>query len=341
VTVRPLTVEDRELLGELWQAFEAELPPPPFRDEIWDEAWPDVERHIREGLAFLAEEDGRPVGFLLGDLGSSNAHTAHVSDLYVVGDARGRGVGKALLAEAAARARERGLTHVTLDVSSENAQARTIYERLGFREYARFLAVETDALEERMTREQAHSTASVHVQTDDERLVETVVRRFVPRLGGARATAVLPAQSGWIAVYNERADEDREAHRRLARELSDAAGVVVAFSLEQGEVVRFLLYERGRMVDEYLSVPEYYGPLATADALALAANPTLVSRLTGAEPGRVRSAARNAGSPSALPPAPELVAAIAESMGLEGAGIGFAEAAARPGARVFDPANPG
>ena len=40
--------------------------------------------------------------------------------------------------------------------------------------------------------------------------------------------------------------------------------------------MRFRLYERGRMVDEYLSVPTYYGELPKGDELALAANPTLV-----------------------------------------------------------------
>jgi len=70
-------------------------------------------------------------------------------------------------------------------------------------------------------------------------------------------------------------------------------------------------------VDEYLSVPEYFGSLPPGDALALRANPTVVSRLTGAAPGRIRAVARNAGSPSELPPARELYAQIAEVMGLE------------------------
>ena len=70
--------------------------------------------------------------------------------------------------------------------------------------------------------------------------------------------------------------------------------------------MRFRLYERGRMVDEYLSVPTYYGELAKGDELALAANPTLVARLTGAEREDVRRVARTAVSPAALPPAPEL-----------------------------------
>ena len=112
-------------------------------------------------------------------------------------------------------------------------------------------------------------------------------------------------------------DRDRQAHGRFARELSERLGAVtVALALE-GAVVRFRLYERGRMVDEYLSVPTYYGELAKGDELALAANPTLVARLTGADREEVRRVARTAVSPAALPPAAELYDSIARLMGLE------------------------
>jgi hypothetical protein len=92
--------------------------------------------------------------------------------------------------------------------------------------------------------------------------------------------------------------------------------VTVALALE-GPVVRFRLYERGRMVDEYLSVPTYYGPLPKGDELALAANPTLVSRLTGADRDDVKRVARNAASPAELPAAAQLYEQIARLMGLE------------------------
>lgn len=71
------------------------------------------------------------------------------------------------------------------------------------------------------------------------------------------------------------------------------------------------------MVDEYLSVPSYYGALNKADELSLSANPTLVSRLTGADPARVRAVARVADSPAELPPARDLVAQIGELVGVK------------------------
>ena len=81
-------------------------------------------------------------------------------------------------------------------------------------------------------------------------------------------------------------------------------------------MVRFKLYERGRMVDEYLSVPTFYGPISKADELALEANPTLVARLTGADRDQVRHTARTAAQPDELP-APRALRQIAQLMGLE------------------------
>jgi hypothetical protein len=49
----------------------------------------------------------------------------------------------------------------------------------------------------------------------------------------------------------------------------------------------------------------------------LSANPTLAARLTGADPARVRAVARIASSPADLPPARELLAQIADVLGLE------------------------
>jgi hypothetical protein len=92
---------------------------------------------------------------------------------------------------------------------------------------------------------------------------------------------------------------------------------VVALALEEDAVVRFLLFDRGRMVDEYLSVPTYYGDLNKADELSLAANATLVARLTGADPASIRAVARTATTPSELPPARELLMQIADVMKLE------------------------
>ena len=58
--------------------------------------------------------------------------------------------------------------------------------------------------------------------------------------------------------------------------------------------------------------------------IGLAANPTVLARLTGADPQRVRAAAPTAASPADLPPAREILAALAAALGLEGALHGYA-----------------
>ena len=92
--------------------------------------------------------------------------------------------------------------------------------------------------------------------------------------------------NGWVAVRDEVASRDPEALRRLAKELSDRLGsVVLLLGIESGAVVRLVALERGSVMDEYLSVPEFHGPLPPGDVVALAANPTVLARLTGAEHG--------------------------------------------------------
>ena len=83
-------------------------------------------------------------------------------------------------------------------------------------------------------------------------------------------------------------------------------------------------------------MPEYHGPLPPGDVVAMAANPRVISRLTGADPGRIRAVARTAASPAELPPARELVGQLAEAMGVEGASHGWSDAPELDGAVRLD-----
>ena len=55
-----------------------------------------------------------------------------LEDLYVTEEARGRGVGGALIERAIARARDRGCRRVELDTNENNDDALRLYERHGF-----------------------------------------------------------------------------------------------------------------------------------------------------------------------------------------------------------------
>ena len=46
-----------------------------------------------------------------------------------------------------------------------------------------------------------------------------------------------------------------------------------------------ILFDRGGIVDEYASVPEFHGPLPPGEVVALHANPVVVERYTGAVAG--------------------------------------------------------
>lgn len=183
----------------------------------------------------------------------------------------------------------------------------------------------------------APSFGSVHLQTDDQNAVVQLVGRLVPRVFRSPATAVSPARNGWVAVYDEVADRDPRRLERLGRELSNAVGFVTfTIGVEDGLAVHYIAFERGRLLDEYLSVPEYRGPLAPGDAIAMRANPTVVARLTGADTGAIRRVARTADSPVDLPPAEELIGELAAVLGLEGAHYGFDKAAELDGVVLVD-----
>jgi hypothetical protein len=285
----------------------------------WDRPWPrpDVTPALLEGkLVLVADDDGEIVGIAFGV--PAHHGRAHLNIACVRADRRRQGVMKALLAEFTARARAAGSDYLTLDVDVTNDVGQKVWERLGFKDFSRRLAARVDAVEARVAAAEAgESYASIHVQTDDAAEVEAAVAKYLPRLGGSGGRVTSPS-NGWTAVTAELLDRDRRALDRLASELSNAtAAVVCTLAVEDGRLVRYVLYERGSVVDEYQSVPEYYGPVPPGDVVALGANPTVVARLTGAEPARLRGVARTASSPDELPPAPELLRQLAELMGLE------------------------
>jgi hypothetical protein len=228
-------------------------------------------------------------------------------------------------------ARAAGADEVVVETSHEAGDA---WIRAGFTELARVLVARVDAVERHLGAERRGSFGSIHIQTDDVEGVVRAVRQFVPRLpGGSRGSVVLPPREGWTSVYDELCDREPEMLRRLARELSDRMGAfVLTLGVEEGRVVRYVAWERGRVVDEYLSVPEHYGPLPPGEVIALGANPRLMSRLTGAEAEAIREVARTGRSPDELSPADQLLAALAGVFTVPGGAYGYERARGEPGA---------
>lgn len=314
MNIRRATEADEGVIHELWDEFQLEVPEPEgFDPEPWEEEWPDAQKDIATGAVFLAEDEAGPVG--VARITKAQNGSSHIHLVYVRPRARRQGVTKALLRACADVAREQGAQSVSLEVLLANDVARTTWQRLGFKDLWVGMGQPLGSLDARLAEadDEGEWRATTHVQSDDELSVTRAVARFMPRL---EAPDVRSGES-WMRVTDTVLDRDRDAHGRLAKELSERLGAVtVALALE-GPVVRFRLYERGRMVDEYLSVPTYYGALPKGDELALAANPTLVSRLTGADRDEVKRIARTAASPAELPPSLELYEQIARLMGLE------------------------
>lgn len=90
-----------------------------------------------DAFAFFAEEDGRPVGYVIGFYEQpqfmwATGRVGHVDSFYVLPEMRGRGVGRLLMDAAYAAMREAGAETVALEMVAANEVARRFYEREGF-----------------------------------------------------------------------------------------------------------------------------------------------------------------------------------------------------------------
>ena len=321
--IREATDADRPLVRELFREFMLELGDAPHRDDDTEEDLAKIEQGLGKNLhVLIAEHDGNAAGLAVAD--KQGTRVGYLGSLYVRPRARGNGVATELVREIAVRLAAEGVDVLELDVLASNAAARAIYERWGFTPVQLNLGVPLAALEQRLSRSAGPTFGSAHVQTDDVGAVERAVQKALPRFGRSAGTSVSGPRNGWVAVHDELLDREPKLLQRMGKELSYViGGVVLAIGVEEGAVVRYALFDRGGAVDEYASVPEYNGPLPSGDVVALGANPTVLARLTGADPARVRGIIRTAASPAELPPAGELIEAVAEVLGVAEAGHGW------------------
>jgi GNAT superfamily N-acetyltransferase len=304
--IRAATPDDLPLVRELWEAFNTEIPDEPWREDDLAEDLDWLEQAVKEEIVLLADEDGLAVARRRGEA------LGFLEVVYVRPAARRGGIAAQLVREVVTRLREVGAEVLELEVLASNEEARSIYERWGFKPVELTLGAPLAQLEQRLAPADGPTFGAVHVQTDD---VEKVRRDALKVL---RLEPDLQVGTGWIRVRSDPTDADPVQLKALAKELSyTTGGVVLSLGVQRGAVVRYDLFDKGADVDEYLSVPEYYEPLPPGDAYALGANATVVARLTGADPRRVREVARTAASPDELPPAQELYEQLASVMGVQ------------------------
>jgi GNAT superfamily N-acetyltransferase len=131
VLIRDAFPSDETAWRQLWAAYLAfyktELP-----DAVTAKTW---ERLIRrqDGLfCRIAETDGAPCGFSLSVLHAGTWVTSpicYLEDLFVAPEARGRGVGEALIRDLAAQAKAKGWSRLYWHTQESNGPARSVYDR--------------------------------------------------------------------------------------------------------------------------------------------------------------------------------------------------------------------
>lgn len=108
----------------------------PLRDDVKARLADDLGAN-RQAFSLIARIDDHAVGLANCFMGYSTfaaAPLVNIHDLAVLPEARGRGVGKALLAAVEAEALKRGACKITLEVLSGNP-ARHLYAREGYGDY--------------------------------------------------------------------------------------------------------------------------------------------------------------------------------------------------------------
>lgn len=130
--IRVARAEDEDALRRLDAAvwsYQHAVSGPPAPDAPFFRADAGPDAHL------VADLDGHVVGYVR--LGTptplpSNAHVRYIRGLAVAEEARGKGVGRALLRAAVEDARAKGFRRITLRVLGHNTGARALYESEGF-----------------------------------------------------------------------------------------------------------------------------------------------------------------------------------------------------------------
>ena len=142
-TIRRAELADAEAIIALIDALSAFVQDPPTRltaddirrDGFGPDAWFDC---------FLAEQDGRPVGYAICYFGFSTDHGGRgllLADLYVDPALRGSGLGKALMAIVARHGCARGALWLVWDVWVKNHTAEAFYGAIGAKRYDEVFAM--------------------------------------------------------------------------------------------------------------------------------------------------------------------------------------------------------
>ena len=134
LTIRPVAVADFEKWLVLWDgynAFYGRSGPTKLDRAITDITWARFFATDEPVHALVAEADGQWLGlahYLFHRSTTMVANTCYLQDLFTAPEARGRGVGRALIEAVADAARGNGSSRVYWHTHETNATARRLYD---------------------------------------------------------------------------------------------------------------------------------------------------------------------------------------------------------------------
>ncbi len=140
VTLRPVEPRDNQALRDMYLRYR-------MSEEDWDTFTPEQQAYLlqdtdpraldvyaRSGCSFVAEMDGRMVGYVLAFQAQRGLiPVLGVRGILVSAECRQQGVGTALYLALRDAATLRGFDHVFTDISPDNQASLRLHEKVGFR----------------------------------------------------------------------------------------------------------------------------------------------------------------------------------------------------------------
>lgn len=130
--VRPIERKDRAQWEPLWagyNTFYERTIPAAITETTWGRFF-DAYEPVR---ALVAEEDGRLIGlvhYIFHRNTTMISPTCYLQDLFTTGEARGKGVGRALIEAVYAKAKEAGCSRVYWQTHESNKTAQILYDKV-------------------------------------------------------------------------------------------------------------------------------------------------------------------------------------------------------------------
>jgi GNAT superfamily N-acetyltransferase len=133
VVIRRILVADQPRWSELWKGFNA-FYRRTVEDRVTERLWERLLKWEGEPFGFVAEVDRNLVGFAHYFFVSSTSDwdpRCYMQDLYADQEARGRGVGRALIEAVYVEADRHSASQTFWLTEDSNAAARQLYDRVG------------------------------------------------------------------------------------------------------------------------------------------------------------------------------------------------------------------